>query len=200
MAWHWLADYLQFCNCDYGCPCNFDAPPTMGYCEGMGTWHIRVGNLDDLKLDGLNCGFAARWPKAIHLGNGTVALYIDERANTAQRDALLKIMSGQAGGAPFAILAATFSKILDPVFVPIAVNVAGENSTVKTGSVARGAMEPIINPVTKEPHFASLDLPTGFIFTQGAVYSNKECWAKDRDLNFSYPSKNAHLAIVDYHG
>lgn len=166
MAWHWLADYLQFCNCDYGCPCNFDAPPTMGYCEGMGTWHIRVGNLDDLKLDGLNCGFAARWPKAIHLGNGTVALYIDERANTAQRDALLKIMSGQAGGAPFAILAATFSKILDPVFVPIAVNVAGENSTVKTGSVARGAMEPIINPVTKEPHFASLDLPTGFIFTQ----------------------------------
>lgn len=199
MAWHWLADYLQLCNCEYGCPCNFDAPPSAGFCEGMGAWHIRAGNLDSTRLDGLNCAFSAHWPKAIHMGGGTVALYIDERANVAQREALLKIMAGQAGGSPFAILVQTFSKVLDPMFVPIEFNLAGENSSLKVGNVARGVMEPIVNPVTKEPHFAEVNLPTGFIFTQGLVFSNKECWVKDRDLNFTHPGKNAHVAVVNYH-
>lgn len=201
MEWHWLADYLQTCNCDYGCPCNFDAPPSPGFCEGTGVWHIRVGNLESVKLDGLNCGFAAHWPKAIHLGGGTLAAYIDERANVAQRDAFLKIMTGQAGGLPFSILATTFSKVLDPVFVPFEVDVRGEHSSFKMGNAAKSVMEAITNPVTKEPHFADVEMPTGFIFTKGAVYSNKECWVKDRDLNFSHPNKNAHLAIVNYsHG
>ena len=119
VKWNFEADYLQACNCDYGCPCEFSAPPTLGYCQGMGAWRINRGRYGDVQLDGLGLGFAAHWPKAIHEGNGTVCIFVDEKAKAAQREALIMIASGQAGGLPFEILATTFSKILEPQFVTL---------------------------------------------------------------------------------
>src|SRR5437763_7787025 len=117
IKWSLEADFLQACNYDYGCPCEFSAPPTRGFCEGLGAWRITLGSYGEVPLTGLVFGFAAHWPKAIHEGNGTVCLFVDERATPAQRDALLQIGSGQAGGLPFEILATTFSKVLEPRFV-----------------------------------------------------------------------------------
>src|SRR4051812_5526651 len=111
--WTLEADFIQACNCDYGCPCEFSAPPTRGFCEGTGAWRIVKGRYGDLNLDGIGVAFAAHWPKAIHEGGGTLALFIDEHATQEQRDAILMICSGQAGGLPFEILAQTFSKVLD---------------------------------------------------------------------------------------
>ena len=60
--WFFDADYLQACNCDYGCPCEFAAPPTPGFCHGIGVWKIQRGKYDELSLDGLGLAFAATWP------------------------------------------------------------------------------------------------------------------------------------------
>ena len=95
--WTLTGTVLVACNCDYGCPCEFAAPPTPGFCHGIGVWKIQRGKYDDLSLDGLGLAFAATWPKAIHEGNSTVCLFIDEKASPAQREALLAIGSGQAG-------------------------------------------------------------------------------------------------------
>src|SRR3954469_10841127 len=133
--WNIEADFIQACNCDFGCPCEFSAPPTLGFCEGMGAWRINRGSFGKVKLDGLAFGFAARWPKAIHEGNGTCALMFDERATPQQRAALLQICSGKDGGLPFEILVTTFSKILEPQFVPIKFNFNGRNSSVQVGNV-----------------------------------------------------------------
>jgi hypothetical protein len=43
LSWSFDADYLQACNCDYGRPCEFSAPPTPAFCEGKGTWRIKTG-------------------------------------------------------------------------------------------------------------------------------------------------------------
>ena len=32
--WHLSGTVFIACNCDYGCPCNFNARPTHGSCEG----------------------------------------------------------------------------------------------------------------------------------------------------------------------
>ena len=61
VKWSLEADYLQACNCDYGCPCEFEAPPTMGYCEGVGVWKILKGRYGNVALDGLGFGFAAHF-------------------------------------------------------------------------------------------------------------------------------------------
>jgi len=83
--WSLEAEFIQACSCDYGCPCEFSAPPTRGFCEGTGGYHITKGNFGDLSLDGLHLAFAANWPKAIHEGNGTLVLFIDEKASPEQR-------------------------------------------------------------------------------------------------------------------
>src|SRR5436309_6264588 len=118
VKWTFEADYLQACNCDYGCPCEFSAPPTRGFCDGLGAWRISRGSYGNVRLDGLALGFAAHWPKAIHQGDGTACIFLDERANPAQPVAVSQIARGSSGGLPCEILATTFSKTLDPQRLP----------------------------------------------------------------------------------
>ncbi len=196
--WSLEADFLQACNCDYGCPCEFSAPPTRGFCEGTGAWKINKGHFGDVPLDGLGVGFAAHWPKAIHEGNGTLALFVDERANPKQREAILTICSGQAGGLPFEILAQTFSKVLDPIFAPIHFHLDGRNSSVRVGVALNIATEPIKNPVTGEPEDVRVEHGTGFIFKSADAVSGKECQVNVPGLAFSWPDKSAFVTRVSY--
>ena len=83
------------CNCAYGCPCQFNALPTHGNCEAAIGYQIDTGRFGDVKLDGLRAVALCKWPGPVHHGNGTMQLVIDERADAKQRDALVKIMSGQ---------------------------------------------------------------------------------------------------------
>jgi hypothetical protein len=77
--WSIECDYLKSCNCDFGCSCNFSGFPNFGRCEAL--VGIRGGNYGQTPLDGLDFIYAASWPKAIHQGNGTMRLYIDQRAS-----------------------------------------------------------------------------------------------------------------------
>jgi hypothetical protein len=196
--WSLEADYLQACNCDYGCPCEFSAPPTLGYCEGTGAWKINKGHFGEVKLDGLAVAFAAHWPKAIHEGNGTLALFVDQNATPQQREAILTICSGQAGGLPFEILATTFSKVLDPVFVSFDFKLDGRNSSVRIGDAMEIAMEPIKNPVTKEPESVRVDHGTGFIFKSAEATSGRVCNVEVPGLKFTWPDKAAFVTKIHY--
>jgi hypothetical protein len=198
IKWNVEADLLQACNCDYGCPCEFSAPPTKGFCEGMGAWKIHRGMYGDVKLDGLGLGFAAHWPKAIHEGNGTVCIFVDEIATAGQREALLNIASGQAGGLPFEIIATTFSKILEPMFVPFHFHLNGRESSVKIGEAVSVSVTPILNPVTKEPESVTVQHATGFIFKEAECVSAREMKVSARELKFSWPDKAAFVAKVKY--
>ena len=196
--WALEADFLQACNCDYGCPCEFSAPPTRGFCDGTGAWKIIKGNYGDVSLDGLGIAFAAHWPKAIHEGGGTLVLIIDERANAAQRSAILTICSGQAGGLPFEILATTFSKVLDPMFAPIEFHLDGRDSSVRIGEALNVALEPIKNPVTGQNESVRIDHGTGFIFKSAEAVSGKECRVNVPGLSFSWPHKAGFVTQVSY--
>jgi len=196
--WTIEADFIQACSCDYGCPCEFSAPPTRGFCEGMGAWHINRGSYGEVQLDGLGVAFAARWPKAIHEGDGTCAMFFDERTNPAQRDALIQICSGQAGGLPFEIIATTFSKLLEPQYVPFEFDFKGRNSSVRIGGAVSVAVEPIKNPVTKEPESVRIDHSTGFIFKSAECVSAAEMRVDAGELKFSWPNKAAFVTQIKY--
>ena len=66
--WQLKGDVIGACNCDYGCPCEFEAPPTMGFCEGMGIYHINKGKFGDVSLDGLSFAFGIPLAQAIRIG------------------------------------------------------------------------------------------------------------------------------------
>ncbi len=86
--WHIRGDYVLACNCDWGCPCNFNARPTTGFCQGAVGFQVADGAYGDVRLDDQKVFMAVKWPGAIHEGNGVAAIYIDEGASLAQREAL----------------------------------------------------------------------------------------------------------------
>ena len=196
--WSFEADYLQGCNCDYGCPCEFEAPPSRGFCQGVGAWRIANGNYGDVKLDGLGMAFSVHTPKAMHLGNATTAVFIDERATPAQREALLNIATAKDGGMPFEIFVAITTKFLPPQFVPIKFHLDGLNSRAEVGTQVRIALEPIKNPISGEPESIRVEHATGFIFKTAEVVSAKECVSNLPDLKFSWPNQAGFFSRVQY--
>src|SRR5918911_2531960 len=119
--WHLKADYVETCNCDYGCPCNFNGFPTYGFCRALVLFSIREGsNYGDTRLDGIDVVEAESWPKAIHEGNGTLQLYISKHATENQRKAVTNIFTGKAKGeGQFALFTPTYKYILEPQYVDI---------------------------------------------------------------------------------
>ena len=195
--WFMEADYLQACNCDYGCPCEFEAPPTQGYCDGLGAWRITGGKFGEVSLDGLAMAFAAHWPAAIHKGGGTLALFFEEKATPQQRDALMQIASGQAGGMPFEIIVTTISHVLEPQYVPFKFQMNGRNSSVKAGALEIG-LAPIKNPVTGSTEGVRILHETGFIFQSAEVVAGAVCNVALEGLKFSWPDKAGFLSTIRY--
>ena len=97
-GWYLKGQVLVACNCDWGCPCNFNALPTTGKCEGGWIWHVEDGAFGGVRLDGLNFSVFVNWPAAIHEGNGEGVVMIDERANGAQREKIEMLVGGKVGG------------------------------------------------------------------------------------------------------
>ena len=100
--WHVAGDWFDVCKCTIPCPCTFAQAPSEGDCEGVLAWHVREGAYGDVRLDGLNVVGVGAFEGNIWAGETkvTVGIYIDERADERQREALQMIFGGQAGGWP----------------------------------------------------------------------------------------------------
>jgi hypothetical protein len=165
--WEFTGRELVNCNCEYGCNCQFNALPDKGHCHAVAAIQIDEGRHGDTVLDGLRLGGLFRWPGPIHEGNGEVLAFVDERADERQREAILKIMTGQDTdpfATMFAVYASTITKMHEPVFAPIEFEVdvdARRGRFVVPGYVEMTG-EPIRNKATGEPSRAQIRLPAGF--------------------------------------
>jgi hypothetical protein len=166
---------IASCNCAYGCPCEFNAPPTNDVCEGLEAHRIDEGYFESTRLDGLLYAAAYRWPGPVHEGGGTVQGFIDRRANDAQREALITILSGleQEPTTAFNIYGSTIEKEYDPVFADIEFHVDMEALTggFRVPGHLEMTLEPIRNPVTGAVHHAQIRLPNGFEFREAEMAS-----------------------------
>jgi len=174
----WFVKAREFsnCNCSYGCPCQFNALPTHGNCMASIAYQIDEGRFGDVKLDGLRAVATYKWPGAVHQGNGTMQLIIDERADGKQRDALLRVMSGKETkdmATVWWVYAAMCPTKLEPLFKPIEfeVDVDARRARLVVPGVVETIGEPIRNPVTGAEHRARIDLPNGFEYRLGEVAS-----------------------------
>ena len=155
------------CNCAYGCPCQFNALPTHGNCKAVAAFDIVKGHHGKTRLDGLKAVGVLAWPGPIHEGKGEALLIIDKRAKPEQREALLRILTGQdtePGATIWQVFSTTFEKVHDPVFSDInfEVNVKARKARLKVDGLVEGRGEPILNPVTKAEYRARINLPNGF--------------------------------------
>lgn len=174
--WRLEGDWVKNCSCAYGCPCDFNARPTQGWCKGLLAMHVRKGHFGDVKLDGVKFAVTVEFPGPLHEGNGAIQPIVDEKASQAQRQALFEILSGKHSreGTIFQIVSLIVTKIHDPVYAPIRFDfdLAGRRATISIPGVLETEVEPIKNPVTGAEHRIQVNMPDGFEHRSAEVASS----------------------------
>jgi hypothetical protein len=200
MTHNWKINGTIFiaCNCDYGCPCNFNALPSRGKCEGQWTWHVTSGRYGDVTLDGLNFSLFVKWPGAIHHGNGEALIFIDERADQQQRDAITTLVDGKVGG-PWGILAWTWPTIHGTKFVPYIVRDEGIHSRLEAGSCFELELDTIKNPVNGTEVHPAVLLPEGLVTKRADLGASKVFRLEDA-ISYDHSGKYAAVGEFDYSG
>jgi hypothetical protein len=174
--WEFKGRELINCTCEYGCNCQFNALPDKGHCHAVAGIQIDEGHHGDTKLDGLKVAAVFKWPGPIHEGNGEALAFVDSRANDAQREALLRIMTGQDTdpfATMFAVFASTVTTMHEPVFTDIDfdVDVDGRTGRLKIDGYVDMTGEPIRNKATGEETRAQIRLPNGFEYEVAEIGS-----------------------------
>jgi hypothetical protein len=137
--------------------------------EAVAGYQFHQGHFGDVSLDGLRAALMVRWPGAIHEGNGVMQIVVDEHADAAQRDALVKILTGQET-ADMATMWWVFSAVCPtkhpPLFKPIdfQVDVDARRARLEIPGLVEAVGEPIKNPVTGADHRVRIDFPESFEF------------------------------------
>lgn len=178
MSDRWTLRGVEFgnCNCDWGCPCQFNAPTTHGNCQAVVGGIIEEGHFNETRLDGLRWALVLYWPGEIAEGNGREQAVIDERADADQRAALRKILYGEStapGATHFFVYNSTMSEVLDPIYAPIdvAIDVEARKGHLRVPDLIEMKGGPIIDPQSGEEHRAAIHLPNGFEYTTAEVGS-----------------------------
>jgi hypothetical protein len=176
VEWEIKGTELANCNCIYACPCQFNALPDKGFCEAVAGYQIDQGHFGDIRLDGLRALAMYRWPGAVHQGNGSMQLIIDERADARQREALVKILSGQETEdmATMWWVFGTMSPTKhEPMFHPISLDldIEARRGRLEIPGVVLTTAEPIRNPATGAEHRVRIDFPNSFEFRQAEIAS-----------------------------
>ena len=198
--WHIKGPELATCNCNWGCPCQFNSLPSQGDCRAAVAMRIDQGHFGDVHLDGLTWVGLFAWPGPIHEGHGEAQAIVDERADQQQREALLTILSGQEsepGATAFSVFASTLDTFHEPLFRSIAfeADIGAGTGRFSVPGVVEAKGEPIRSPITGEPHRAKLTLPKGFEFVE-AEFGSSAVSAQGL-IALDWTNRHAHLAMID---
>lgn len=175
-SWEIKGRELVNCTCEYGCNCQFNALPDKGHCHAVAGIQIDEGRHGETVLDGLRIAAIFKWPGPIHEGNGEVVAFVDKSADDSQREALLRIMTGQDTdpfATMFAVYASTVTKMYDPVFatIELELDIDGRRGRIFVEDYIETQGEPIRNKVTGADARAQIVLPEGFEYAVAEIGS-----------------------------
>lgn len=198
--WNIQGPMITGCTCDYGCPCQFNGLPTQGYCHASAGMKITRGHFGATKLDGMAWAAIFKWPKAIHEGNGEALAVIEESGTPEQREAVLKIITGQEttpGATIFNVFAGTLTKFHEPRFGRIEVegDYKKARGSVRVVGVTDVRLEPIKNPVTGAESRARVTLPRGFEYHEAEYGASTVKTSAPMPLEWT--GRHGHIAMID---
>jgi hypothetical protein len=179
------------------CNCIFLGLATQDHCDVVIGWHITDGQQDDVDLRGLNAAMVIRAPKRMLDGNWQVGLYLDERANPAQSQALGAIFSGQAGG-HLAALGPLIGSVAGVTPAPITFESQNGKRRLVVGDAIEGEISELSGgdgktaPVISNAPFGALPQPVRQGHSERVRYDGH--WHTDLS------NTNAFLAEFEYQG
>ena len=192
MSIDWQIKGRQFgnCNCVYGCPCQFNAPPTDNYCQGIGAFLIEEGFFGNINLSGVRAVSMMKFPGPIHEGKGEMQLILDANSNTEQQKAMETIMYGKETepmATSFAMYVSMMEKFHDPLIKNIELDIDIETriSNLKVEDIITTKTKPITNPITGKEHRARINLPDGIEFKEAEMASGSTIGKGAFSTNFT---------------
>ena len=194
--WKVAGTYFEACNCDAACPCVFTSPPTHGDCNALLGWHINQGTFADTHLDGLNAALFVYTPGHMLQTKWKVALYVDERADAKQQDALTKIFSGAAGD-HLAALVPLIGEVLGVKSAAIDYRIEGKQRSLTIPQVAQMEIEALAGQGGEDVTLSNIP------FTPVPGYPTVVCQSKrlsfhDHGFDVEISKKNGFYSPFSY--
>jgi hypothetical protein len=132
---------LEVCSCNVLCPCWVGEDPDGGTCDSSLAWRVDRGTIEGVDVTGLTLALSVFIPGNVLAGDWRAAVYVDDRATPAQQDALLKVFTGQLGGA-IADLAGLIGEVVGVERAAIAFDVDGGTGTLRIGNDVEARLTP----------------------------------------------------------
>ena len=201
-TWSMRGALIGACNCDWGCPCNFNARPTNGYCDGFYVIVVHEGRFGAVVLDGATFVWGGHSPGPIHEGDGTSVLILDGSTTPEQRAAIERLWRGGGVGSPFDEFASVNTDWFGPLVADVEVTLDGIRSRVAVRGDATFdlALSRVANPVTGEEEETYLDKPTGFTSTRSELGMSTVGVFSSPDMSFDLTGRYAEYAEFSYSG
>ena len=200
MDWLFEGEWFKNCNCDPGCPCDFNQAPTHPNCEGLVGMRITKGHVDDVDVSGLHWAGVVWWPGRMDEGNGRMQLLIDERADTEQREALLHALAEGEGDTLMDIVRAVCPTIDEVLYVPFEweFDLANRSGRLRAGDVLETDVETLRGFGDPPPPYQILvTIPGGFEYTGEGNSAETAVATKLRfDGAFSFHHENGHSSMA----
>ena len=165
--WQIEGEWFKNCNCDPGCPCDFNQRPTHGFCEGVAAMRITKGHFGDVDMAGVKWGGVVRWPGALHEGNGEMMPFIDVDTTEEQRNAIFEIASGTHGDTFMEVFSFICPTVHPPVVAPVEweFDLQSRHGRVKVGDVLETEVETLRGISPPEPYRVLVRIPDGMEYT-----------------------------------
>ena len=202
-SWLMEGEYLKTCNCDPGCPCDFNQAPTHGHCHGCAGMKITSGHFGDVDLSGAKWIALVMWPGRMDEGDGHVQPILD--CADEQLEALGTILSGAAGGTFFEIVDAVCPHKHDPVRAPITWewDIDSRTAHVTAGDVFEATADTLRAIDPPDPYRIRVHIPGGFEYCNEEDTSEVALATSLRssaDIDMNVTDGNANLCRVKYEG
>jgi hypothetical protein len=198
MATHWKVEgtYFESCNCEAACPCVFTGPPTDGDCKALIGWHIEQGSFAETALDGLNAALFAYSPGHMLQTKWQVALYVDEKGDAQQQEALVRIFSGAAGG-HLAALVPLIGEVLGARGAAIEYRLDGRQRSLSIPQVAQMEIEALTGQGGEEVTLSNVPFTPvpGF---PAVVCRSRRLSFHDHGFNLEISKKNGFYSPFRY--
>ena len=196
--WKIGGTYFEACNCEAACPCIFLSDPTEDDCTALVAWHIDEGSFDAVRLDGLNVALAVHSPGNMAAVKWTAAVYFDDRASEGQKEALMQIFTGQAGGHP-GRLVSHIGNVLGVSSLPMTYQAEGKRRSLIVEGVAEAEIEALAGQggadITVDNH--PLCIAPGY---KAVVSESKQVTYQDHGLDWEFSGKNGFYSPFVYQG
>jgi hypothetical protein len=198
-AWQIAGTYLEACNCEPGCGCNFVGSPNSpeGNCEALLAHAIDEGSANGIDLGRAKVVWALWWPGAIHERNGRGHAFVDCESEE-QFAALSRIWRGEEGYSFFEIFNSTFAEPGAVDRVAIDLNVDGKSSRISVNGIAEAVMTPLRSPVSGEENNVRIVKEGGFIWADGEIATNERMKVEAPEISFDLSGRHSVFAPFEY--